>query len=164
MSRLKGMAGGMSLLLLFLGPFVSWCLGSLLSLFNPGVGTTVFFLGLVVSFALSVRLSISCLRHHTGGRVFAVITLLLAVVVVCSPLFSEAIAARLANDECERKFQKRPFVVSNFQPDLSDGAIHWGNLNRQVRGGFSAEVSIGLVRPPFQVRVRYHRDELNELN
>ena len=51
------------------------------------------------------------------------------------------LAARLANDECERLYQKRPFVPDQSTAVLEGAEYRWGGLDVRGRGGFSTLVT-----------------------
>ena len=51
------------------------------------------------------------------------------------------LAAKLANDECDRLYERRPFAPSQYPVDLVDERFAWGRLDPGGEGGFSAEVS-----------------------
>jgi hypothetical protein len=53
-----------------------------------------------------------------------------------------ALAARLANDQCERQFQgRRPFSAAQYSAELQDGLYQWGKLDVGGVAGFSAIVT-----------------------
>jgi hypothetical protein len=52
------------------------------------------------------------------------------------------LAARLANEQCERQYQRRPFVPGQYAAIIQDGLYHWGHLDVGGPGGFSALVTI----------------------
>jgi len=51
-----------------------------------------------------------------------------------------SLAARLANDQCERQYRRRPFKAEQYPAVMADGAYHWGKLDVGGKGGFSALV------------------------
>jgi hypothetical protein len=51
------------------------------------------------------------------------------------------LAAQLANDQCERKYRRRPFKPGQYPAVLQDGVYHWGKLDIGGPGGFSALVT-----------------------
>jgi hypothetical protein len=51
------------------------------------------------------------------------------------------LAAKLANDQCERQYHKRPFVAEQHSVVLEDGIYHWGGLDVGGPGGLSALVT-----------------------
>jgi hypothetical protein len=51
------------------------------------------------------------------------------------------LAARLANDECERRFKKHPFVAEQYPAVLRNGMYRWGGLDVGGKNGYSARVS-----------------------
>ena len=51
------------------------------------------------------------------------------------------LAARLANDECEHRYQKRPFQPEQNPAVLQNGEFRWGGLDVGGPGGYSALVT-----------------------
>ena len=51
------------------------------------------------------------------------------------------LAARLANDLCERQYRRRPFQPGQYPAVLQEGVYHWGNLDVGGHAGFSASVT-----------------------
>lgn len=51
------------------------------------------------------------------------------------------LAAKLANDECERLYKKRPFAAGQHAAVLEGGVYHWGRLDPGGPSGLSAMVS-----------------------
>jgi hypothetical protein len=66
-----------------------------------------------------------------------------AVGHVLSPAEAAQLAAKLANDECERLYRKRPFTADQHRTVLTGGRYRWGGLNEGGRGGLSALVVLG---------------------
>jgi hypothetical protein len=60
---------------------------------------------------------------------------------VLLPQDAAELAARLANEQCERQFRRRPFSPGQHSAMLQDGVYHWGNLDVGGVGGFSAVVT-----------------------
>ena len=54
---------------------------------------------------------------------------------------ASVLAARLANDQCERQYRKRPFKPEQYPAILREGIYHWGNLDVGGHDGFSASVT-----------------------
>ena len=50
------------------------------------------------------------------------------------------LAAKLANDQCEILYRKRPFEPNCYKASLQDGEYRWGGLDVGGPGGFSALV------------------------
>lgn len=50
------------------------------------------------------------------------------------------LAARLANDQCERQYRRRPFKAEQYPAVLRQGIYYWGNLDVGGHEGFSAAV------------------------
>jgi hypothetical protein len=59
---------------------------------------------------------------------------------VLSPTEAAQLAAKLANDECERLYRKRPFTANQHLAVLQGDQYRWGGLNEGGRGGLSALV------------------------
>jgi hypothetical protein len=53
---------------------------------------------------------------------------------------ASSLAARLANEQCERQYRRRPFKAQQYPAIMADGAYHWGKLDVGGKGGFSALV------------------------
>lgn len=51
------------------------------------------------------------------------------------------LAARLANDQCERHYRRRPFRADQYPAVLDGGIYHWGGLDVGGLAGFSALVT-----------------------
>jgi hypothetical protein len=51
------------------------------------------------------------------------------------------LAAKLANDQCERQYHKRPFAAEQHSVVLEDGIYRWGGLDVGGPGGLSALVT-----------------------
>ena len=61
---------------------------------------------------------------------------------VLGPAEAAELAARLANDECARLYQKRrPFSPSQHKVILRDSRYEWGGLDPGAPGGYSALVT-----------------------
>jgi hypothetical protein len=50
------------------------------------------------------------------------------------------LAAKLANDEGERQFKRRPFAAEQYEAVLKDGEYSWGRVDVGAPGGYSAVV------------------------
>jgi hypothetical protein len=50
------------------------------------------------------------------------------------------LAARLANEECERRFHRHPFQADQHSAIFQDGEYRWGGLDVGAPKGFSALV------------------------
>jgi hypothetical protein len=50
-------------------------------------------------------------------------------------------AAKIANEECARRLDARPFKPEHWPAVQRDGRWHWGQLELGGPGGYSAEVS-----------------------
>jgi hypothetical protein len=51
------------------------------------------------------------------------------------------LAAKLANEECERRYRRRPFTAAQHAVVLQEGKYRWGGLDVGGPGGFSALVT-----------------------
>jgi hypothetical protein len=51
------------------------------------------------------------------------------------------LAAKLANDQCERQYRKRPFTAEQHSVLLEDGIYRWGGLDVGAPSGLSALVT-----------------------
>jgi hypothetical protein len=54
---------------------------------------------------------------------------------------ASVLAARLANDQCESRYQRRPFKPEQYPAVLGEGIYHWGKLDVGGPQGFSASVT-----------------------
>jgi hypothetical protein len=54
---------------------------------------------------------------------------------------ASVLAARLANDQCESRYQRRPFKPEQYPAVLREGVYHWGKLDVGGHEGFSASVT-----------------------
>jgi hypothetical protein len=50
------------------------------------------------------------------------------------------LAVKLANDECERRYERRPFSPSQYPIEFVGDRFRWGRLDPGGEGGLSAEV------------------------
>lgn len=58
-----------------------------------------------------------------------------------SPVSAGTLAARLANDRCQKSFGNRPFSPTDFEALLDDGRWHWGTTDGGKIDGYEVEVS-----------------------
>jgi hypothetical protein len=58
-----------------------------------------------------------------------------------SPVAASGLAARLANDRCQKDFGKRPFREDDFEALLDQERWHWGTLDGGKVDGFEVQVS-----------------------
>jgi hypothetical protein len=71
------------------------------------------------------------------------------------------LAARLANEQCERQFRKRPFKPEQQHATVSqDGRYRWGGLDVGAPGGFSALVTFHQDGSEPHVEVYFSTDAL----
>ena len=82
------------------------------------------------------------------------------VVRFLSPTDAAQVAARLANDECERLYKRRPFVARQYPAVLQNGEYCWGHLDEGAVGGFSASITIGRDGSNPKVQVYFSTDQL----
>ena len=68
------------------------------------------------------------------------------------------LAVRLANEQCERQYRKRPFSADQHCAVLHDGVYHWGGLDVGGVGGFSALVTFRQDGSESHVEVYYSDD------
>jgi hypothetical protein len=71
------------------------------------------------------------------------------------------LAAKLANDECERFYKRRPFSASQHPAVVRDGQYHWGGLDQGAPGGYSAQVTFGQDGSEPKVEVYFSTDRLD---
>ena len=98
----------------------------------------------------------SCSRSSVSSRTHA-------VVPVLSPTDAAELAAKLANDECERLYKRRPFAGSQHPAVLSGGEYHWGGLDQGAPGGYSALVTFGQDGSHPKVEVYFSSDQLSPM-
>ena len=85
---------------------------------------------------LLVALTCSCAQNNSASRATPY-----ELRTVLSAEQAAALSARLANDECERLYKRRPFTPEQYEAKLMDGSYHWGHLDVGAPAGLSAEVS-----------------------
>ena len=96
----------------------------------------------------------SCSRPSVAGRTQSVIRAL-------SPNDAAQLAAKLANDECERLYKRRPFAASQYAAAVRDGEYRWGGLDEGARGGYSARVTFARDGSHPKVEVYFSTDQLS---
>jgi hypothetical protein len=69
------------------------------------------------------------------------------------------LAAKLANDECERRYERRPFAPSEYPIAFVGDQFRWGRLDPGGEGGFSAEVSFGPTGRDHEVKCYWSTDQ-----
>jgi hypothetical protein len=85
-----------------------------------------------------------------------------AVVPRFLPRYAAAIlAARLANDQCEQQYRRRPFAAGQHPAVLKDGVYRWGGLDVGGPGGFSALVTFWQDGSEPHVEVYFSSDALS---
>ena len=63
-----------------------------------------------------------------------------------SPVSAGTLAARMANDRCEKAYGERPFASEDFDVVLADGRWHWGTAENDGKpsgkvDGYEVDVS-----------------------
>ena len=76
-----------------------------------------------------------------------------------SPREAAELAARLANDQCERQYRKRPFSAEQHVAVLENGLYQWGGLDVGGPGGLSAVVTFRPDGAGRHVEVYFSSDE-----
>ncbi len=71
-----------------------------------------------------------------------------------SPVSASALAARLANDRCQKTYGKRPFRQDDFEAMLEQGRWHWGTPDGGKVDGFDVRISFDRDGGGKQVMVR----------
>jgi hypothetical protein len=69
-------------------------------------------------------------------------------------------AAKLANDQCEHDYRRRPFTADQYPAVLEEGVYHWGKMDVGGRGGFSTVVTFGPDGSEPHVEVFFSTDAL----
>jgi hypothetical protein len=77
---------------------------------------------------------------------------------VLSSKRASELAARLANEQCERQYRKRPFSADQHPAVLQNGLYHWGGLDVGGVGGFSALVTFRQDGSESHVEIYYSDD------
>ena len=78
-----------------------------------------------------------------------------------SPSEAAALAAQLANNQCEHQYQMRPFSAEQHHSVLRDGIYRWGGLDVGDSRGFSAFVTFHQDGSEPHVEVYYSSDMLS---
>ncbi len=73
------------------------------------------------------------------------------------------LAAKLANDECERLYKRRPFTANLYPAVLQDAEYHWGRLDEGGPGGYSAQVTFAQDGSKPKVEVYFSTDRLDPI-
>jgi len=71
------------------------------------------------------------------------------------------LAARLANEQAERQYRRRPFNPAQYAATLQDGLYHWGKLDVGGVGGFSTVVTFRQDGSEPHVEVYFSSDALS---
>lgn len=58
-----------------------------------------------------------------------------------SPVSAGSLAARLANDHCQKEYGQRPFHQEDFEALLDEGRWRWGTRDGEKVDGFEVEIS-----------------------
>ncbi len=77
-----------------------------------------------------------------------------------SPENAAVLAAKLANEECQRRYRRQPFQPSQYTAFLRDGIYHWGQLDVGGEGGFSSLVTFRPDGSQPHVEVYFSSDSL----
>jgi hypothetical protein len=85
---------------------------------------------------IALHLGCSPSPGRSGGRPATV-----ATGRVLSTGEAATLAARLANDQCERQYRTRPFLPEQYPAVLQERAYRWGGLDVGGPRGFSALVT-----------------------
>jgi hypothetical protein len=94
-------------------------------------------------------------RDHSSGPSFEPMTR----TALCADDAS-LLAARLANEQCERQYRRRPFKADQHSAVLQDGLYHWGGLDVGGVGGFSTLVTFRRDGSESNVKVYFSSDAL----
>ena len=70
------------------------------------------------------------------------------------------LAARLANEQCKRRFGRQPFSPGQHSAMLADGLYHWGKLDVAGVAGFSAIVTFRADGAEPHVEVYFSSDNM----
>jgi hypothetical protein len=98
----------------------------------------------------------SCLRPPAG-----VTARLQSPVRTLSPAEAAELAERLANQESERLYKRRPFGAGQHPAVLTDGEYEWGGLDQGAPGGYSALVRFAQDGSNPKVEVYFSTDPLS---
>ncbi len=74
---------------------------------------------------------------------------------------ASALAARLANDECEKFYKRRPFSPDAYKPVLRGNRWRWGEMHPAGICGYSTEVSFKTDGSDAKVEVFFSSDRLS---
>jgi hypothetical protein len=77
-----------------------------------------------------------------------------------TPADAAKVAARLANNECERLYKKRPFAAGTARAVETEEGYRWGRLDVKGPGGYSAVVTLAKDGTHAKVEVYYSTDLL----
>jgi len=75
-----------------------------------------------------------------------------------TPAQAAILAARLANDECEHRYNKRPFAPNQHTAVLEGDVYRWGRLDEGGRDGLSVLVTFALDGSNPKVEVYFSTD------
>ena len=112
--------------------------------------------GIWFCLVIPVVLGPSCSRPAVAGRAQA-------AAKVLSAADAAQLAAGLANQECERRFKRRPFAANQHVPVLKDGEYRWGGLDEGGPGGYSALVIFDQDGSYPKVEVYFSSDQLSPM-
>jgi hypothetical protein len=97
------------------------------------------------------------------GCIIALIGCHLGCKRVLSPGAASVLAAKLANDECERLYKKRPFNAGQHPAVLEGDTYRWGHLDPGGPSGFSAVVTFRTDGGQSDVQVYFSTDMLTDM-
>jgi hypothetical protein len=76
-----------------------------------------------------------------------------------TPVSAGMLAAKLANERCQKTYGQRPFHSEDFEASLDQGRWHWGTDDGGKVDGFEVEVSFDRTGSERQVMVRIPPEE-----
>ena len=77
-----------------------------------------------------------------------------------TPMEAAQLAAQLANQECDRHYQRKPFTPDQYSARLTDAGYRWGGLDEGARSGLSALVTFAPDGSNPQVEVYFSTDAI----
>lgn len=78
-----------------------------------------------------------------------------------NPAEAAQLAAKLANEECARRYRRQPFRPDQHTAQPTDAGYRWGGLREGARGGYSALVTFARDGSNPHVEVYYSTDALS---
>ena len=105
--------------------------------------------------------------NREWSHIFALV-LTISCMAGCNTIFSQrqalnpqeasVLAANLANDECARLYNSRPFTSIDHIPESRDDRWYWGRLDQVGHKGLSAKVTFDLDGSNAEVNVYFSLD------